>query len=168
MNLFLLRIRGRRFHIGIFKIKHVYLLYMVESLEFIICVVQFEYLIYERIWISRHGVNVHGILQFYDLNREIVSFTGFYCHNSPFQVISRTLEKHYSSKHYSSVYYSSFLVSVWHSEKHSEILLFTEHYSLSEKFSSFTCIIHFIVNLVYGYSNSRNRIGLSANSFHYQ
>lgn len=96
------------------------------------------------------------------------------CHNSSFQVISghfpnfgKTLFiKHYSSKHYSSVYYSSFLVSVRHSEKHSEILLFTEHYSLRENISSFTCITHFIVNLVYGYSNSRNRIGLGANSFH--
>ena len=95
-----------------------------------------------------------------------------HCHNSPFQVISghfpnfgKTLFiKHYSSKHYSSVYYSSFSRSIWYSEKLFGNLLFTEHYSFPEKFSPFTCITHFIVNLVYGYSNSRNRIGSGANS----
>ena len=43
---------------------------------------------------------------------------------------------------------------------------FTIHETLfiAKKISSFTCIIHFIVNLVYGYLNSRNRIGSGANS----
>ena len=91
----------------------------------------------------------------------------------PFQVIFPNFDfllfiNHYSSKHYSSFYYSSFSRSIWYSEKYFRILLFTEHYSFPEKFSPFTCITHFIVNLVYGYSNSRNRIGLGANSFYYQ
>lgn len=47
-----LRIRAQRFHISNIRIKHLNLLYNVGR--------------------YRHVVIVHGILQFYDLNREIV------------------------------------------------------------------------------------------------
>ena len=66
--------------------------------------------------------------------------------------------------YYSSFYYSSFLRSIWYSEKRSEILLFTWHYSFPEEISLFMCITHFIVNLVYEYLDSRNRTGSGANS----
>ena len=45
---------------------------------FIDHIVQFEYLRDDRIRSVRHDVSEHGILQFNDLNREIVSFAGFY------------------------------------------------------------------------------------------
>ena len=62
--------------------------------------------------------------------------------------------------HYSSFYYSSFSKSVCDSEK--------RYYSCDTihpgRKTLFMDIIHFIVNLVYGYSNSRNRVCLAANS----
>jgi hypothetical protein len=86
-----------------------------------------------------------------------------------FQVISRTLEKHYSSNtiHQNTIH--QFTIHHFRGQfdiprSIQKILLFMEHYSLREKISSFTSITHFIVNLVYGYSNSRNRIGSGANS----
>ena len=62
--------------------------------------------------------------------------------------------------HYSSFYYSSFSESVCDSEKC--------YYSYDTIHPGrkilFTIIFHHHVNLVYGYSNSSNRLGLAANS----
>ena len=62
--------------------------------------------------------------------------------------------------YYSSFYYSSFSDSVCDSEKH-----YYSHDTIHHgREITIHDITHFIVNRVYGYSNSRNRVGLTANS----
>ena len=68
-----------------------------------------------------------------------------------FKSLFRCQKFHYSSRkvtihqllfidHYSSFYYSSFFVSVWDSEKRSENLLFTWHYSFPKR-NHYSCTI---------------------------
>ena len=93
------------------------------------------------------------------------------CHNPHFQDI---FPEHYSpvtihqllfTGHYSSFYYSSFSDSVSDSEKryYSHDTIHPERKSLF--MVTIHVITHFIVNGVYGYSYSRNRFGLTANSY---
>ena len=78
---------------------------------------------------------------------------------------SVTIHRLLFTGHYSSFYYSSFLDSVCDSEKryYSYDIIHPKRKSLF--MITIHVITHFIVNGVYGYSNSHNRLGLAANSY---